>query len=91
MLFHSDCGVQSASADYRGALDQAGLVASMSRKGNGYDNAAMESFWSTLKWELVFRRAFTTRLQAQSEIFDCLEVFHNPPAFSQRVKFLFSG
>jgi putative transposase len=63
----------------------------MSRQGDGYDNAAMESFWSTLKWELVFRRAFATRLQAQSEISEYLEVFHNPPAFSQRVKFLFSG
>jgi putative transposase len=75
LLFHSDCGVQSASADYRGALDQAGRVASMSRQGN--DNAAKESFWSTLQWELVFRRAFATRLQAQSEIFDYLEVFYN--------------
>jgi putative transposase len=77
LLFHSDRGVQSASADYRGALGQAGRVASMSRQGNGYDNAAMESFWSTLKWELVFRRHFASRLQAQSEIFDYLEVFHN--------------
>jgi putative transposase len=77
LLFHSDRGVQYASAEYRGALDQAGLVASMSRQGNGYDNAAKESFWSILKWELVFRRAFATRLQAQSEIFDYLEVFYN--------------
>jgi transposase InsO family protein len=77
LLFHSDRGVQYASADYRGALAQAGLVASMSRKGNCYDNAAMESFWSTLKLELVYRREFPTRAQARSEIFDYIELFYN--------------
>ena len=77
LLFHSDRGVQYASADYRSALTQAGLVASMSRKGNCYDNAAMESFWSTLKLELVYRRDFQTRAQARSEIFDYIEAFYN--------------
>jgi len=77
LLFHSDRGVQYASADYRNALTQAGLVASMSRKGNCYDNAAMESFWSTLKLELVYRRDFQTRAHAQTEIFDYIEVFCN--------------
>jgi putative transposase len=77
LLFHSDRGVQYASADYRSALAQAGLVASMSRKGNCYDNAAMESFWSTLKLELVYRRNFQTRAHAESEIFDFIEVFYN--------------
>ncbi len=61
VLFHSDRGVQYASADYRHALRQAGLVASISRKGNCYDNATMESFWSTLKLELIYRRKFATR------------------------------
>ena len=77
LLFHSDRGVQYASADYRRALGQAGLVASMSRKGNCYDNASMESFWSTLKLELVFRRDFVSRRQAQSQIFDYIECFYN--------------
>jgi putative transposase len=77
LLFHSDRGVQYASGDYRSALAQAGLIASMSRKGNCYDNAAMESFWSTLKLELVYRRDFQTRAQAQSEIFDYIEAFYN--------------
>lgn len=77
LLFHSDRGVQYASADYRSALAQAGLLASMSRKGNCYDNAAMESFWSTLKLELVYRRDFQTRAQARREIFDYIEVFYN--------------
>jgi transposase InsO family protein len=77
LLFHSDRGVQYASADYRSALARAGLVASMSRKGNCYDNAAMESFWSTLKLELVYRRDFQTLAHARSEIFDYIEAFYN--------------
>ncbi len=77
LLFHSDRGVQYASGDYRQALSQAGLIASMSRSGNCYDNAAMESFWSTLKIELVYRRCFETRTQARSQIFDYIETFYN--------------
>jgi transposase InsO family protein len=77
LLFHSDRGVQYASGDYRLALSQAGLVASMSRKGNCYDNAAMESFWSTLKLELVYRHCFNTRSQARTQIFDYIETFYN--------------
>ena len=77
LLFHSDRGVQYASGDFRQALQAAHLVASMSRKGNCYDNAAMESFWSTLKWELVYRRDFATRTQSRTEIFDYIEVFYN--------------
>ena len=61
LLFHSDRGVQYAAGDFRRALAQAGLVPSMSRRGNCYDNATMESFWSTLKLELVYRRLFDTR------------------------------
>ena len=77
LLFHSDRGVQYASADYRRALSQAGLVASMSRNGNCYDNATMESFWSTLKLELIYRCNFATRGQARSQIFDYIETFYN--------------
>jgi transposase InsO family protein len=77
LLCHSDRGVQYASGDYRLALSQAGLVPSMSRKGNCYDNAAMESFWSTLKMELVYRCEFATRAQARIEIFDYIERFYN--------------
>jgi putative transposase len=77
LLLHSDRGVQYASGDYRRALDQAGLLASMSRKGNCYDNATMESFWSTLKLELIYRRNFATRAQARSQIFDYIESFYN--------------
>jgi transposase InsO family protein len=77
VLFHSDRGVQYASADYRHALTQAGLTASMSRKGNCYDNATMESFWSTLKLELIYRRKFQTRSEARTQIFDYIESFYN--------------
>ena len=77
LLFHSDRGVQYASGEYRQALGNAGLIASMSRKGNCYDNAAMESFWSTLKLELIYRRCFDTRFQARTQIFDYIETFYN--------------
>ena len=77
LVFHSDRGVQYASGDYRQALSQAGLIPSMSRSGNCYDNATMESFWSTLKLELVYRRQFDTRSQARSALFDYIESFYN--------------
>jgi transposase InsO family protein len=77
LLFHTDRGVQYASGDYRQALGDAGLIASMSRRGNCYDNATMESFWATLKLELVYRRSFDTRAQARTQIFDYIETFYN--------------
>lgn len=77
LVFHSDRGVQYASLDYRHALQNAQTVASMSRKANCYDNAAMESFWSTLKHELIYRRHFQTRAEAGQAIFDFIEVFYN--------------
>jgi transposase InsO family protein len=77
LLCHSDRGVQYASADYRAALAQAGCIASMSRKANCYDNATMESFWSTLKLELVYRRDFASRSEARAQIFDYIETFYN--------------
>jgi putative transposase len=77
LVFHSDRGVQYASHDYRRALQQAQSLASMSRKGNCYDNAAMESFWSTLKHELVYRRHFKTQAEARQAIFEFIEVFYN--------------
>lgn len=77
LIFHSDRGVQYAAASFRSALVRLGLIASMSRRGNCYDNAVMESFWSTLKTELVYRRDFATHRQAKTEIFDYIEVFYN--------------
>lgn len=77
LLHHSDRGCQYASADYRALLAAHGLEASMSRSGNPYDNAAMESFYSTLKSECLHRQKLATRAQAQAVAFDYLETFYN--------------
>jgi transposase InsO family protein len=77
LLFHSDRDVQYASAAFRDALACAGLLPSMSRRGNCYDNAAMESFWSTLKLELIYRRQFATHAQIRAAVFDYIEAFYN--------------
>ena len=77
LIHYSDRGVQYASAQYRSALAAHGLIASMSRKGNCYDNAAMESFRSSLKNKLVYRCHLTTRAQARIAIFDYIEAFYN--------------
>jgi len=76
-LHHSDQGVQYASRNYRQRLTQAGTVPSMSRRSNCYDNAAMESFWSSLKRELVHRRTFAASAEARAAIFEWIEVFYN--------------
>lgn len=77
LIHHSDRGVQYASRAYRDVLTAHGLIASMSRKANCYDNAAMEAFWSSLKTELIHRRGFATRAEAQTAIFDYIEGFYN--------------
>ncbi len=77
LLHHSDRGCQYASADYRTLLAAHGLVASMSRTGNPYDNAAMESFYSTLKIECLHRHKLATHAQARAVTFDYLETFYN--------------
>ena len=69
LLHHSDRGVQYASRAYRAQLSAHRLHASMSRKGNCYDNATMEAFWSTLKNELVHRTRFVSRDQARLALF----------------------
>jgi len=77
LIYHSDRGSQYASEDHRTALTTHGMIASMSRRGCCYDNAAAESFWHTLKNELIYRTSFQTRDQARTEIFDYIEVFYN--------------
>jgi transposase InsO family protein len=78
LIVHSDRGSQFASAAYRQVLSQHGLLASMSRKGNCYDNAFIESFWSSLKQETVYRQKFMTHAQARTALFDYIETFYNP-------------
>jgi transposase InsO family protein len=77
LVHHSDRGVQYASSDYRAVLAAHAVTASMSRKGNCYDNATMEAFWSTLKHELVYRSCFLTRAEAKTALFDYIERFYN--------------
>jgi putative transposase len=77
LLHHSDRGSQYASADYRAALAAAGIECSMSRKGDCWDNAVAESFFGTLKTELVHEANWTTRAEARSAVFEYLEVFYN--------------
>lgn len=77
LIHHSDRGSQYASAHYQQALAAAGVQCSMSRKGNCWDNAVAESFFSSLKLELVYLTDFATRQQARSALFDYIEVFYN--------------
>jgi putative transposase len=77
LIHHSDRGVQYASADYRGGVKVAGFRASMSRKADCYDNAPMESFFHTLKTELVHHQHYATRQQAKRDIFAYIEGYYN--------------
>jgi transposase InsO family protein len=77
LLHHSDRGVQFASGDYLALLDNSEVTASMSRTGDVYDNAPMESFFATLKTELVNHRRYRTRREAKVDIFEFIEVFYN--------------
>lgn len=77
LIHHSDRGTQYASSDYRNRLKTYKMTASMSRKGNCYDNACIESFHSILKKELVYCTTFKTKQQAYDEIFQYIEFFYN--------------
>ena len=77
LLHHSDRGVQYACDEYCTLMANSGCQVSMSRRGNCYDNAVMESFFGTLKTECVHHLEFTTREQAQQALFEYIEVFYN--------------
>ena len=77
LIHHSDRGVQYASHDYRAILAAAGIIASMSRKADCFDNAPMESFFHTLKTEHVHHRHYATRAEAQRDVFAFIEGFYN--------------
>jgi transposase InsO family protein len=77
LLHHSDRGVQYACEQYRRLLERCGITASMSRTGDCYDNALMESFWGTLKTELTHHETYPTREDARRSIFEYIEVFYN--------------
>lgn len=77
LIHHSDRGVQYCCGEYRAELEAWGMTASMSRTGDCYDNAPKESFWATLKKELMSDRVFATREDARAAIFEYIEVFYN--------------
>jgi transposase InsO family protein len=77
VLHHTDRGVQYAAEDYRGLLARYGMRASMSRKGDCYDNAVAESFFATLEWELIEQADWHTRAEARRALFEYIEVWYN--------------
>jgi putative transposase len=77
LLHHSDRGCQYTSKNYREVLASLGITVSMSRKGNCWDNAVIESFFATLKKELVYKRSWGNRLELRTEVFEYIEVFYN--------------
>lgn len=77
LLWHTDRGSQYAAHSHRELLNQHGIVQSMSRKGNCWDNAVAESFFHTLKTELTHHQQFTTREEAKQKIFEYIEIYYN--------------
>ena len=77
LLHHSGGGSQYCSKEYQNMLDRHGIICSMSRKGNCWDNAPMESFFHTLKTELIHHRDYRTRQDAKSDIVNYIELFYN--------------
>jgi len=88
LIHHSDRGSQYCSYDYGKLLEQFGMKASMSGKGNCYDNAPMESFWGTLKSELIHHRRYKSRQEAIQEITEYIEVFYNRQRRQARLGYL---
>ena len=88
LIHHSDQGALYTSGAYQRLVAQHGLLASMSRKGNCYDNAVVESFFSTLKNELVHEQVFHTRDQAQAAVFEFIEVFYNRQRLHQTLGYV---
>jgi transposase InsO family protein len=77
LLHHSDRGCQYTSQDYRRTLEDLGIDVSMSRKGNCWDNAVAESFFATIKNELIYGHRWATRLELRAAVFDYIEIFYN--------------
>jgi transposase InsO family protein len=88
MIHHSDRGSQYASEVFRAELRRHGMTASMSRKADCYDNAAMESFFHSLKVELVYREFWHGHAQARGRVFDYLESFYNRTRLHSRLGYM---
>jgi transposase InsO family protein len=88
LIHHSDRGSQYCSSDYVKLLEQFNMRASMSRKGNCYDSAPMESLWGTMKNELVYHQRYAARDEAIKEITEYIEVFYNRQRRQVRLGYL---
>ena len=88
LLVHSDRGKEYYANDYQRLLKANGLICSMSRRGNCYDNAAMESFFHSLKVEQVHHDDYRTRDEARSTIFDYIEIFYNRQRMHSTIGYL---
>ncbi len=88
LVFHSDRGSQYASGDYQAALEKAGITCSMSRRANCWDNAVAESFFGTLKTELIHPRMFSSRAIARTTIAEWIEVFYNRQRIHSTIGYL---
>ena len=77
MLFHSDRGIQYASKKFANMLDSYGVIRSMSRKGNCWDNAVAESFFKSLKTEMIYGNKLITREKMKNQIFQYIEIWYN--------------
>ena len=88
LIHHSDQGMLYATASYRQILTVHGMIPSMSRKGDCYDNAVAESFFSGLKNELIWHRDFRTREEARGAIFEWIEVFYNRQRLHQTLDYV---
>ena len=88
LIHHSDRGSQYCSHEYTRILEQCGLQPSMSGKGNCFDNAPMESFWGTLKQELVHHRHYRSRREAMQDITEYIEIFYNRQRLQAKLGFL---
>lgn len=88
LIMHSDRGIQYASEQFTSLIEQHKALGSMSAKGNCYDNAAMESFWATLKSELNINEPFETEQEARRIIFDYIEIFYNRQRMHSSIDYL---
>ena len=88
LLHHSDRGSQYCSREYRNLLDGCGLQASMSGRGNCFDNAPMESFWGIIKQELIHHRHYRSRREAMDDIMEYIEIFYNRQRLQARLGYL---
>lgn len=88
LIHHTDQGIVYTAGGYRAILNQQNMIPSMSRKGDPYDNAVAESFFSNLKNELTWHCRFKTRDQARAAIFDYIEVFYNRQRLHQTLDYI---